>query len=158
MKRRISTLVIPALLLSMSTGCSLVVNGRRQAVNISSNPSGAEIIIDGIVHGKTPAIIDLRRDSHHSISINLEGYQTFSMNLERKVSGWVWGNILIGGLIGVVVDASTGAMYKLTPDQVNTVLAQKSNVSAKNNKDQIMIAVSLTPDPSWQKIAQLKLT
>lgn len=34
------------------------------------------------------------------------------------MDGWLLGNLLIGGLIGIIIDASNGSMYKLTPDQV----------------------------------------
>lgn len=34
------------------------------------------------------------------------------------MDGWLFGNLLFGGLICVIVDAATGAMYKLTPNQM----------------------------------------
>jgi hypothetical protein len=133
-------------------GCALIINGKRQSVNFASTPSGAVLTVDGTDRGKTPALLDLNRDQSHTVKIQLEGYQPFEMKMERKVSGWVWGNILLGGIIGLIVDASTGAMYKLTPEQVNGSLVL-NKVSMK--QDQLSIAVLLQVDPSWEKIGQL---
>jgi hypothetical protein len=36
--------------------------------------------------------------------------------LTSTIDGWYWGNLLIGGIIGMVfVDPLTGAMWKLDP-------------------------------------------
>ena len=49
----------------------------------------------------------------------MEGYTPYEMQLEKKLSGWVWGNIAFGGVVGVIVDGTTGAMYRLTPNNVD---------------------------------------
>ena len=71
------------------------------------------------------------------------------------MSGWVWGNILFGGIIGLIVDASTGAMYKLTPEQVEASLKANPKAISQVKGEGLILAVALAPDPSWQKIAQL---
>jgi len=46
-----------------------------------------------------------------------------------SISGWYWGNILFGGLIGMlIVDPITGAMYKL-PKNTNVSLDGNSQAS-----------------------------
>ncbi|MFG0400611.1 hypothetical protein ACF8D8_17535, partial [Pseudomonas sp. zjy_11] len=43
-----------------------------------------------------------------------DGYPDKTIELDSSLSGWYWGNILLGGLIGMlIVDPLTGAMYKL---------------------------------------------
>jgi hypothetical protein len=39
--------------------------------------------------------------------------------LTKKFNAWYLGNIIFGGLIGIVIDPITGAIYELSPDQVN---------------------------------------
>ena len=39
--------------------------------------------------------------------------------LMRPLGGWLFGNILIGGLIGIAIDFLTGSAYKLTPTTVD---------------------------------------
>ena len=45
------------------------------------------------------------------------------LNLQ-KFNAWYLGNILFGGIIGLVIDPITGAIYNLTPKQINAQLAQ----------------------------------
>ncbi len=47
------------------------------------------------------------------------------MALNRKVSVWVWGNIVFGGLIGLPIDALTGGLYKIEPDVVSAELIRR---------------------------------
>ena len=50
-------------------------------------------------------------------------YATAEVHLQSKVSRWYFGNLLFGGMLGlVIVDPSTGAMYNLTPDKVDQPL------------------------------------
>ncbi len=85
----------------------------------------------------------------------MEGYQTYETTLKRKLDGWIFGNILLGGIIGIVVDAASGSMYSLSPKDV-TVELTKSTATNHQTKDGIYFSVTLQPDPHWQKIGQLE--
>ncbi|QQR80653.1 MAG: PEGA domain-containing protein [Deltaproteobacteria bacterium] len=125
MKKIISVIVISILM----TGCATIIHGRKQNVLISSQPSDSQVIVDGTSQGKTPVKVDLKRKEGHFVTISHEGYQPQEIRLERKVSGWVWGNIGFGGLIGLGVDAGTGSMYKLKPGEVSVQLQKLSGTS-----------------------------
>ena len=90
------------------------------------------------------------------VKIELEGYLPYETNLTRKTSGWVWGNILFGGLIGLAVDAISGGMYKLTPEQIQAEL-KNANIALMKNDDYLFITVVLSPDPTWEKIGNLEI-
>src|SRR6266404_2478012 len=94
------------------SGCATIIHGTRQDVGISSTPTGASVSIDNTENGKTPLIAKLTRKDNHIVKIELAGYQTFEATLTRSVSGWVWGNIAFGGLIGLAVDGISGGIYK----------------------------------------------
>lgn len=134
-------------------GCATIMQGTTQAVGVSSNPTGARIRVNGMEHGITPAVLQLKRKDNHVVAIDLEGYQPFSATFTRSVSGWVVGNILFGGLIGLVVDAATGGLYKLSPEQVAATLGQ--TVAVDTDDDVIYIGVVLQPDPSWVRVGTL---
>ena len=104
------------------TACATIINGTSQSISISSQPTGAQVFVDGVPMGVTPVAPDLKRKDKHLIRIEMEGYEPFELQLNRGVSGWIAGNIIFGGLIGLAVDAMTGAMYKLSPDEVIAVL------------------------------------
>jgi len=135
-------------------GCATIMQGSDQKVPIESTPSGAVVSIDQQEHGHTPLVASLIRKSPHVVRIVLVGYQPYEMTFTRKTSGWVWGNILLGGLIGLAVDASTGGMYKLEPAQVEATLrAQAPGQVAR--RDGVAILVVLRADSAWVPIGQL---
>jgi hypothetical protein len=86
--------------------------------------------------------------------IKLEGYQTFETNLTKKFNAWYIGNILFGGLIGIIVDPITGAIYNLTPKEINAEM--NKGTAFKVNKSEVYIAVALNIDPNWKKVGQLE--
>ncbi|TVQ62601.1 MAG: PEGA domain-containing protein [Phycisphaerales bacterium] len=135
-------------------GCGTIVNGTTQGIGFSSTPSGASIIVNSEKIGVTPSIVNLNRKDTHIIKIELPGYQPFEATLTRSVSGWVWGNILFGGLIGLAVDAVSGGLYKLSPEQLHAEMS-RDGASLLYEKDAIYVAITLQPDTSWQKIGTL---
>lgn len=148
-----STLIILLVFISFNN-CATIMHGTSQDIGISSNPTGAEITIDGREYGKTPAFVDLKRGDNHIIKIELTGYEPYEITTTKSLSGWVLGNILFGGLIGLAVDAISGGIYKLTPDQIMAELRKKG---AENfYKDGLFIAVVLEIGDNWEKIGQLK--
>ena len=95
----------------------------NQDVGISSLPSGASVTVDKKPMGKTPLVADLNRKDNHMVKVEMNGYQPYETTLTRKASGRIFGNILFGGLIGLVVDLATGGMNKLTHEQISATLA-----------------------------------
>ncbi|MFH1337185.1 MAG: PEGA domain-containing protein, partial [Candidatus Zixiibacteriota bacterium] len=87
--------------------------------------------------------------------IDMSGYQPFEATITRSVSGWVWGNVLFGGLIGLAVDAISGGLYKLTPDQVAGTLT-KEGTGYLYQDDAIYVSVVLKVDPTWEKVGSLE--
>ncbi len=136
-------------------GCATIMHGTSQDVGISSTPTGAAVAVDNKALGNTPIIAHLSRKEHHIVVLKLDGYEPSEMTLTRGVSGWVWGNIVFGGLIGLAVDAISGGLYKLTPEQLAANL-QKKPVSLQKVDGLVYVAVVMRPDPTWQKVGQLQ--
>ncbi|HEU4437209.1 MAG TPA: PEGA domain-containing protein, partial [candidate division Zixibacteria bacterium] len=88
-----------------------------------------------------------KRKDKHVVRIEMEGYQPYELSITRKTSGWVWGNIVFGGLIGLAVDAITGGLYKLNPEQVMGELAQKPT-GAEIKDGVIYVTLISSPDKS----------
>jgi len=154
MKKKNGVISVLAVLVLFLVGCATIMQGTKQNVGISSNPSGAKVTINGQTFGNTPLTVELSRKDNHIIKIELEGFLPYETTLTRKVSGWVAGNIIFGGLIGLAIDAITGGMYKLTPEQIQAEL-KKSDMSINLGEDKLYITFTLTPDPGWEKIGQL---
>lgn len=141
---------------ALVTGCGTIIHGTTQDVSIASSPSGASVVIDGADIGETPITQALERDSQHTIELNLDGYESESIIVNKGTSGWVVGNIVFGGLIGLAVDAATGGMYKLTPEQINSSL--ESGTASVDEENDVFITVVMQPNPDWEKIGELQPT
>jgi hypothetical protein len=105
------------------------------------------------MYANTPFVAKLSRKNVHVVKLEADGYAPADLTLTRKVSGWAWGNILFGGLIGLAVDAGTGGLYKLSPEQLNSTLATKS-ASIAPTKDGIYVVMVTTAPREWVKLGQ----
>jgi hypothetical protein len=147
--KKIFFLIVTFLLAS----CATIIHGTRQDISFSSTPSGAKVFINEVDKGSTPTIVNLERKNNYAVKIQLDGYLPFETNIVKKVDGWIAGNIVFGGLIGLIVDAASGGMYKLSPEQIASEL-KNSAVTIKDNM--IYIGVVMRPDPSWELIGYLE--
>ncbi len=137
------------------SSCASIISGSKQNINFNSTPSGATVWVDDVNLGVTPVIAQLERiKKNQKVKIELQGYKPYELILNRKTNGWIWGNILFGGIIGIIIDASSGAMYRLTPDQIE---AQLANGVVMNRKNDTYIGVVMTADASWEKIGNLEV-
>lgn len=136
-------------------GCASIVNGTTEGFTIDSTPAHAALTVDGVPQGQTPAQINLKRGQSHTIKLTLAGYQPTTIELQKSISGWVFGNIVFGGIIGLVVDVADGSMYKLTPEQMSTYAASTgAKFDAKTNTFTVLMVKNA--NKKWQKIGQLK--
>jgi hypothetical protein len=69
----------------------------------------------------------------------------------------VWGNLVLGGLIGLIVDVSTGGLYDVRPEEVAAQLA-KEGASGTVRDGNLYVILVPRADPSWRKIGQLEPT
>ena len=129
------------------SSCASIIHGTRQSVSVNSIPSGAKVIVKGVEMAKTPAVIELKRNKTNIVlCFEKEGCQPVEVALNRKVDGWIVGNIVFGGIIGLAIDFINGAAYHLNPSEVNITLAElrKQGVQIeKLKKGNIVIAVDL---------------
>lgn len=125
-------------------GCASIMHGTTQQIAVSSSPTGAKVTVNGMDRGVTPVIADLKRKDNHVVRVTLEGYQPFEMALTRSVSGWVWGNLVFGGIPGLAIDAISGGLYKLSPEQVMAQL-QREDAQVVAGRDLLLVTVVMHP-------------
>jgi len=120
---RIVALVVLAL---VSTACATVTGGPRQKINISSSPAGATILLNGKDVGTTPKVINISRFRAPDLALQLEGCEPYAVQIQRDVrTGSFLLNLITPPLfiVGMGVDAASGAMYSLSPGMVNPMLS-----------------------------------
>lgn len=118
--KKLTTVILLSLLFC---SCASIINTSRQYVPITTNPAGATVTLNGKDFGKTPTGINMKRKNNdHLLKFTLDGYEPSETSLARVVDGWIIGNILFGGLIGLGIDALSGGMYHLNPNRVDITL------------------------------------
>ena len=118
--------MVPVVILSMAFtigtgGCATIFTGGRpdQKVSFKSIPEGASVIVDGEAKGLTPLKIPLARDLNHKVRLELSGYAPFEKDIKTGFNGWVIGNVVFGGIIGLVIDIISGSTDSLNPSSVS---------------------------------------
>lgn len=141
--------------LSSMTSCATIMHGTRQTVGIASNPSNATVYVDRSYMGNTPLFVEMTRKDNHIVRIELNGYQPYEAVFSRQLSGWVFGNIVFGGVIGLAVDAISGGLYRLTPEQVEAEMRLNNIACNDESEDEPFFTIVLQPNPAWEKIGNL---
>lgn len=109
-------------------GCAAILGGgSSQGVHISAMPTNATYSIkssSGLAMGSgvVPNQVRLPRKNEYQIDIAADGFKTQTIVITKSLNGWVWGNLLIGWIVGFIIDFASGAAYKLEPSIVSVNL------------------------------------
>lgn len=108
-------------------GCATITRGSNDTLVVNSTPTGAQVkMSDGQVCNNTPCTFKVPRKSELNVLITKENCVPQQVRVSNKVAGGgsaaMAGNVLVGGIIGAGVDASTGAMLDLVPNPAEVTL------------------------------------
>lgn len=115
-------------------GCATIVHDGPRIIPVASSPAGAKVSIYDrsntmISSNTTPFVATLPtkfgyfKGQTYRMVFEMEGHAPAEVQLESSVSGWYFGNLLFGGLLGMlIIDPLTGAMYNLTPEKIEQPL------------------------------------
>lgn len=112
-------LILSCAMAFLASGCATVLNGTNQPVEFQSDPSGATVKLINGQTCETPCQYQMKRGHDSMVTFTMPGYEPVDVYIQSRTGGGVAGNILAGGLIGGVVDASNGASNHLYPDPVS---------------------------------------
>jgi hypothetical protein len=80
----------------------------------------------------------MKRNGRYQAEFTLPGYITQIVDIvaKNKAEGVVavLGNVIVGGVVGVVVDGVTGSGLTLVPDPVNVKLEPENKVATETAK------------------------
>jgi len=130
-----SNLILAATLAAVAvSACGTITRGTNDTLLVETTPPGASVTTsNGYECASTPCAIKMPRRSEFVATIELEGYQTHEVSVTNRVSGGggaaMAGNVLVGGIIGAGVDASSGAMLDLVPNPVQVTLVRVGDSS-----------------------------
>jgi hypothetical protein len=116
--------VSAVVLMAASVGaCGSIVRGTTEPVSFVSVPSGAAMTTDKTYSCPvTPCTLEVERSDEFVATFTMPGYQPQSIPVRTKIVGrgaaGFAGNVLAGGVIGMGVDAYTGAALDHEPNPV----------------------------------------
>jgi hypothetical protein len=151
---------------TMLTGCASIFEGETQTVTIGSEPAGATVSVtnregEKVHTGTTPVTLTLKRGAgyfkseQYTVAFSKEGYADKQITLTSTVNGWYIGNILFGGVIGMLaVDPATGAMYSF-PEKVNATLDAPAATKTSQAAQTLTIVSTESLSPEQMKNARL---
>ena len=100
-------------------GCASIVSETDSTTYIETEPEKARCELHGQDFRRvidTPASVHLDADAAPvTVSCKADGYRETAEVLDTSMDGWILGNIIFGGIIGVAVDAARGAGQKFPP-------------------------------------------
>lgn len=114
--------------LLLTSSCATLFTKKTQEVNFKGVPGTtivdkdknrivAEIGSNGFAVGKFS-----KQLSKKTIEARKDGYQSQDFVMGTKIQGWFWGNIFIGGIPGMGIDALTGKMMKYSDKMIDVTL------------------------------------
>lgn len=125
--------------LSLSTGCATILRGSTQTIPVHTTPAAVQISVPSGMIYTTPTTLELERGEEYVLEFTKEGYESSRIAITKHISGgYILLDALFTGLLGVVVDAVTGAWYNLKPEAVTISLARTAAVPGP---DSIEIAI-----------------
>ena len=158
----LSTGVLLTLLALGSSGCASIVHNGNREVSLTSQPPAAKVSVYRVdkkggpmlvMTQTTPCILSLKpgagyfKGQPYRLTFELEGYAPSTVEVTPKLSGWYFGNIVFGGLIGIlIVDPATGAMWNLSAEKIDQPLTADQHAFLHNGEGfMIKLAAQVTP-------------
>lgn len=125
MKNNFSIALLAGIALS-ATSCATIITGTKDKITFNSTPEGAKVFHKGIEKCTTPCTAEIPRSlSKQMVTFQKEGFNDKEVKLTKKFNPVTLVNILLGGAIGVGIDAATGSLTKYSPKEYQVELEAK---------------------------------
>lgn len=123
-----------AMVALLSVGCASIVSDTTGQVYVQSHPPNALYEIRNhremvMYRGTTPGMAILKKKKgyfqpgDYAIYVSKDGYTPGIVPIGTRISWWYAGNIIFGGLIGLlIIDPATGAMWHLEENPPQVIL------------------------------------
>jgi len=116
MKSKITAALAAASVSVCLSGCATIVDGSKQSVSVSTSPvQGASCTLknsEGTWYITTPGSTTVHKTKNDmSVDCTKDGYGPGHQMAVAHFGGATFGNIVLGGGVGAIVDAASGANY-----------------------------------------------
>jgi hypothetical protein len=101
--------------------------GTKDKISFTSQPEGAKVLHKGIEKCITPCTAEINRSLGKQIVVfEKEGFANKEVKLTKTFNAVSLLNILVGGAIGIGIDAATGSLTKYSPKAYTVELEAKN--------------------------------
>lgn len=151
-KKFFSKLVLASSVFLVS--CASIVGGSSW-LEMETKPENVEVTLVGVQRNTerrliTPFRVKLDRATDYRLLIETRNYRSEEIYIDRGINGWFWGNIVLGGPVGMLVDYATDAMWKHNPGFVSMDL---TSLSTAPDEIEIKVPVKLDyPDGGYETV------
>jgi len=108
------------------SGCATVTRGTTDQVQLLSEPPGAEARTSMGHQCVTPCTLQFSRKDEFTVTFSKPGYREQQVAVTTQIAGagaaGFAGNVVLGGVVGMGVDAATGSTLEHVPNPVSVVL------------------------------------
>ena len=147
---RLLAAIVMAIALAAVSGCATIVKGTTQQVSVTTDPAGAMCRFDrkgsmvGVVN-PTPGTVSVSKGwGDLDVTCSKDGHEDATALMTASFQAMTLGNVLLGGIIGIIIDASSGAMVEY-PTSIDFVLfpveftsAEERDVLFARQRDAVM--------------------
>jgi hypothetical protein len=146
------------------SGCATIVHSGPRTIPVASTPAGAKVSIYDrentlVMTNTTPFVASLEpkygyfKGQTYRLVFEMPGYAPAELKIDASLSGWYFGNLVFGGLIGMlIVDPLTGAMYNLSPEKIEQHLSASQTQLISTGQG---VLVVLASEATEQERAQM---
>jgi len=141
LKMKLSAIAAIAALGVALSGCASIIKGSSQSIAITTPPvSGASCVLsskEGNWSLMSPGVVTVEKSKEDiQARCTKSGYQDGVATIPSNFQGWTVGNLLLGGVIGLGVDAATGAINEYPHAfQIPMFPANGGNVAGTGSSD-----------------------
>ena len=131
-------LLVALVVTVFNSSCATLFSKSHYPISINTIPQGATVTITNkkgteVFKGQSPARVGLRSGAgffsraEYQVKFSMPGYSERIVPISSRINGWYWGNILIGGVLGMlVIDPASGAMYKIDTKTITETLIKST--------------------------------
>lgn len=146
-------------------GCATIISKSSYPVSIDTRPEGAQVSITDrkgkeVYKGRSPSTVVLKSGAgfftraEYQVRLSARGYAEQVIPVNYKLNGWYFGNLLIGGLLGMlIIDPATGAMWRLETPPIDVTLQKLNTLSGAQLK---VLELKDVPDSLKGRMVRVK--
>jgi hypothetical protein len=118
------------------SGCASISRGTTETFSIQTMPTGVAATLSNGLACTTPCTLTVKRRGTFTVTLEKKGYETIMTSVVSSRDGagtaGMAGNLLVGGIVGIGVDAATGAMNSHVPNPLVVTMVKTTGEDASS--------------------------